>query len=237
MVKLSKEIRFAEVLTKVYGSKFTVGEILFLFTVEHHLDGDDPFPLASRLETFDRPLKLPDDQLCNSLDSLREKLLCVEISNDECEEVGWHKLDSIIKDAGYMPFKKANCLQDLAEHFFPETLGGVSSEKRRYSTPLSLNQTSPKVWSADPCIPFHYEISTSSSTDFGEPTPDQTVVLTTVYLYFRGQFVSSNKGQFRPLRKAKLGDKSVEIPAPCPSNSRALAFQSNSKRYLRSSSR
>lgn len=165
-------IRFAEVLTKIYGSKFTVGEILFLFTVEHHLDGDDPFPLASRLETFDHPLKLPDDQLCNSLDALREKLLCVEISNEECEEVGWHRLESIIRDAGYMPSKKVDHLQGLAEHFFPETLGGVSSEKRRYSTPLSPNLTSPKVWSADPCIPFHYEVSASSSKDSGEQTGD-----------------------------------------------------------------
>jgi hypothetical protein len=146
-------IRFAEVLTKIYASRFTVGEILFLFTVQDHLDGDDPFPVASRLETLDRPLELPDDQLFDSLEALRKKLLCVEVSDQECQEIGWHEIETIIRDAGCSSTTGSDPLQRLGEHFFPETLEhvglGVSLDKRRYSTPLNKTQTSSKIWSAD----------------------------------------------------------------------------------------
>ncbi len=54
-------LRFAEVLSKIYASHFTVGEILFLFTANGALDGDDPFPLPTEEESLDSPLDLPDD--------------------------------------------------------------------------------------------------------------------------------------------------------------------------------
>ena len=54
-------LRFAEVLGKITASEFSIGEILFLFTVDPHLDGDDPFPLQEDNEALDAPLGLPDD--------------------------------------------------------------------------------------------------------------------------------------------------------------------------------
>ena|GEM_PF-3873140 len=71
-------LRFAEILAKIYASKFGVGEILFLFTANDHLDGDDPFPLGDSNESLDFPLDLPDDAKDCSLWALREKLLRVQ---------------------------------------------------------------------------------------------------------------------------------------------------------------
>ena len=67
-------IRFVEVLVKIYTSKFTVGEILFLCTGQRHLEGDDPFPMPSASESHDAPLDLPDDDTL-ALWALRRKLL------------------------------------------------------------------------------------------------------------------------------------------------------------------
>ena len=55
-------LRFAEVLSKIYASDFAVGEMLYLFTADAHLDGDDPFPLQPPNEALDYPLGLPDDE-------------------------------------------------------------------------------------------------------------------------------------------------------------------------------
>ncbi len=73
-------LRFAEVLSKIYASDFSVGELLFLFTVGDHLDGDDPFPLQDENETLDFPLALPDDLDEFSLWALRHKLLEVHVT-------------------------------------------------------------------------------------------------------------------------------------------------------------
>src|SRR5262249_40041551 len=64
-------LRFAEVLVKIYASHFTVGELVFLFTADPHLDGDDPFALDDDEETFDMPLELPDEVRGHSLQHLR----------------------------------------------------------------------------------------------------------------------------------------------------------------------
>ena len=53
-------LRFAEVLAKIYASDFSVGELIYLFTADAHLDGDDPFPLQEENEALDSPLGLPE---------------------------------------------------------------------------------------------------------------------------------------------------------------------------------
>jgi hypothetical protein len=40
--------RVVEVLRMICASDFTIGEIIFLFTLQEHLDGDDPFRLPLR---------------------------------------------------------------------------------------------------------------------------------------------------------------------------------------------
>jgi receptor-binding and translocation channel-forming TcA subunit of Tc toxin/ABC toxin-like protein len=155
-------IRFAEVLAKIYASKFSVGQILFMFTVQDHLDGDDPFPIGPKLEQLDRPLSLPDDEYEFNLEKLREKLLCVDISDEKCKKYGWFELEAIIRNAGYHPgHHEHDILTSLGEHFFPETLEHaghpISAAHRRFCTPLAPKDTSIKMWSSEPCRPFHYQ--------------------------------------------------------------------------------
>jgi hypothetical protein len=54
-------LRFAEILAKIWASKFTVSEILFLFTNGEHLTGDDPFPYTEEPEACKNPLNAPED--------------------------------------------------------------------------------------------------------------------------------------------------------------------------------
>ena len=62
-------------LAKVYASRFSVGELIFLFTADPHLDGDDPFPLQDENEALDAPLGLPDDEPDHALWRLRQEML------------------------------------------------------------------------------------------------------------------------------------------------------------------
>ncbi len=80
-------LRFAEILAKIYASNFSIGEILFLFTVEPHLDGEDPFPLQAPLDAEDLPLGLPDDDHHHSLWQLRRKLLHVDVPDEEVQRM------------------------------------------------------------------------------------------------------------------------------------------------------
>ena len=161
-------IRFVEVLTKIYASNFTVGEILFLFTVREHLNGDDPFPLSSAHESLNRPLSLPDNQIHN-LEALRRKLLDVEVCLDKCESWGWHRIESVIRGIGFTSKKSADGVPDalivFAEHFFPHILEEnghpVGLEQRRFICTLAPSSTSPKMWSVEPCKPFHYAVKTA----------------------------------------------------------------------------
>ncbi|EXA32193.1 hypothetical protein FOVG_16565 [Fusarium oxysporum f. sp. pisi HDV247] len=171
-------LRFAEVLSKICASRFTVGELLFLFTVQDHLGGDDPFPLAPLLETMNKPFSsLPDDEVEWSLEMLRMKLLCTlenkeETLRDEaCDAVDWHRVEAIIRSAGYTSTKppspgspsRPDLLVSLAEHFFPAALERsghkrVDRSRREWTTRLDPSDTSPAMWAAEPCEPFHYRI-------------------------------------------------------------------------------
>jgi hypothetical protein len=67
-------LRFAEILAKVCASEYTVGEILFLFTNDEHLLGDDPFPYTEPSESEEDPLNVSEDYH-DGLWKLREELL------------------------------------------------------------------------------------------------------------------------------------------------------------------
>jgi hypothetical protein len=159
-------IRFAEILSKIWASEFTVGQLLFLFTTQNHLDGEDPFPLANEEEADDDPLEEPEDDKYN-LWELRRELLDVKVSNEEAKCWDWWRIDAEIRAMGYRLHASvttpdtADDLLSLAQHFFPEILEvaghHVPREKRRYSTPLSATDTSPHAWSAPPCGLFHYD--------------------------------------------------------------------------------
>ena len=90
-------LRFAEVLTKIYVSDFTAGEILFLFTADTHLDGDDPFPMQDRNESHDSPLDLPEAEHPHGLWSLRRKLLEPEVFEADEYAWTWHRIVHAMK--------------------------------------------------------------------------------------------------------------------------------------------
>ena len=155
-------IRFVEVLTKLYVSSFTVGEILFLFTTREHLRSDDPFPFTEADESYDDPLNVPEDEEENGLWALRRKLLEVDV--DVCDEDAelwtWPAIDAALHEMGYRPHGEEYSLAYLAEHFFPEILQEhghhVPADKRRFTAPIS-GPTSAQIWQpANGCSPFHY---------------------------------------------------------------------------------
>jgi hypothetical protein len=167
-------IRFIEVLVKIYASDFTVGEIIFLFTTQTHIDGDDPFPMPSSLETVDVPLDLPDDNAWG-LWALRRKLLDVELREEEYESWPWRRIESTILEMqlaySQTSSSTAQSLTQFAEHFFPEMLErlghNVPSQNKQWSTPLPVKDTTTHLWSSEPCWPFHYDPNANTNdSDF-----------------------------------------------------------------------
>ena len=154
-------LRFAEVLAKICASHFGIGEILYLFTADEHLDGDDPFPLQPPNEALDLPLSLPDDDRKNSLWRLQEHLVRVEVGEDEAERWTWARIAaSLREDFGYAPPTAGpDPLASLGQHFFPSVLAAegyaVSPAQHWYRVPLA--GSSEPLWNTPPGGPFHYD--------------------------------------------------------------------------------
>ena len=108
-------------LLKIYLSNFGVGEILFLFTADPHVDGDDPFPLQEHNEALDSPLEIPDDDPEHTLWKLRNTLLAAEVSDDEASQWTWGRIARALHwQFGY---SQAD-VTSLGEHFFPRAVCG-----------------------------------------------------------------------------------------------------------------
>jgi hypothetical protein len=154
-------LRFAEMLAKMYASPFDVGEILYLFTADDHLDGDDPFPLQDRNEALDHPLGLPEDDHAHSLWTLRRKLLAIEVTEEEAREWSWHRIEAVLRqEFGYdVPAGGTDYLTSLGQHFFPSILAHagmpVSTTDRQYR--VSLAAPSPDMWNIPPDGPFRFD--------------------------------------------------------------------------------
>ncbi|WP_445282329.1 Tc toxin subunit A-related protein [Streptomyces sp. DSM 118148] len=168
----SNTLRFAEVLAKLYASDLGVGELLFLFTVQEHAQGDDPFSLPSPNETRDDPLTLPDDDTANSLWRLRERLLAAE----ETDEVwSWTRVDAALRtEFGYTSAPGSDPLYRLGARFFPSLLEDdgivVPVEDRRWSAPLAGSP--PAMWNTPPDGPFRYAADRLTA---GLPLRDEAV--------------------------------------------------------------
>ncbi|KAH8591200.1 hypothetical protein B0O99DRAFT_690810 [Bisporella sp. PMI_857] len=197
-------IRFTEVLAKICASDFTVGEIIFLFTNENHLDGDDPFPLPERSESLDMPLNWPEDD-SHGIWELREKLLCLEIGDEHCDEWSWNKLVDTMQDLGK---KDTASIMAFGEHFFPETLERhghpVSAKARRWSVPLSTSQTTPMMWHAEPCWPFHYECGEQEPESLEEHSGAVFAGQLWIQLPLRDEDVSRKMRNSRQLRDVEI---------------------------------
>jgi hypothetical protein len=148
-------LRFAEILAKIYGSNFSIGEILYLFTADNHLEGEDPFPLQDSNEADESPLGLPDDEHEHSLWKLRRKLLHVHRTEEQESHWTWDRIESsLTHEFGY----PAAEVRKLGEHFFPHTLEeaghAVSQVARRFTGSLPVTT---QTWNAPPTGPFHYD--------------------------------------------------------------------------------
>ena len=172
-------LRFAEILAKIYASDFGVGEILYLFTADDHLDGDDPFPLQETNEALDKPLGLPDDDHEHDLWALRKKLLCAEVTEEEAREWTWHRIDAALRhEFGYdVPSGGTDYLTSLGQHFFPTILEhsglSVATKDRQYR--VNLAAPSPDMWNIPPDGPFRYDnVAKQLWTQF--PLRDKAVV-------------------------------------------------------------
>jgi hypothetical protein len=175
-------LRFVEVLAKIYASRFTTGDIEFLFTVLPHLDGDDPFALQSDNDARDDPLALPDEDPHHSLWELRRALLEVEVDDAELDRWTWPRIDSWLRDElGYNPPAGSDPLTSLAEHAFPNVLErqghSVAPADRRYHTPLAPGATTPGMWNSDPDSPISYvSAAGAGALEATLPLPDKSVV-------------------------------------------------------------
>ncbi|MGA8742244.1 MAG: neuraminidase-like domain-containing protein [Terracidiphilus sp.] len=148
-------LRFAEVLAKIFASRFTIGEVLYLFNADVHLDGEDPFPLQDASEAADSPLGLPDDEDRFSLRALRRKLLDINLEEDD-SPCGWHRIEALLTDD--FGFASSDVTQ-LGERFFPHEMEeaghSVPAAARQFSG--SLAGSSAPMWNAAPGGPFHYD--------------------------------------------------------------------------------
>lgn len=152
-------LRLAEVLAKLYASPFHIGEVLYLFSADAHLDGDDPFPLQTDNEALDFPLALPEDQPGPSLWALREALLSVRVDEQDAEQWTWPRIAAALRDEfGYPPSASGDALQSLGQHFFPH-IAGASAAQRQYRVPLS--GTTALIWNTPLDGPFQYDDGSS----------------------------------------------------------------------------
>ncbi|KAK3192711.1 hypothetical protein K4F52_001065 [Lecanicillium sp. MT-2017a] len=162
-------IRFLEVLSKVYASGFTVGELLFLFTTQKHLRSDDPFPHTEDDESLDDPFNVPEDDKRHGLWSLRRSLLHADVCDSDVEMWTWPRIEAMLHKVGYAPHDgEIYSLQYLAEHFFPEILAefgrSVPDEKRRFSAPISGFSTASTWAPINACSPFFYSVVPESKS-------------------------------------------------------------------------
>ena len=165
-------LRFAEVLAKVYASRFSVGELLYMFTADPPLDGDDPFPLQETNEALDSPLGLPDDEADHALWRLRREMLKpaegdeaeadeadeADEAEDEAEEWPWRRIESALQ--AEFGFAAAD-IAALGEHFFAGVLarGGQpgTPSSARFVTSLAAASTSALMWNDPPDGPLRYD--------------------------------------------------------------------------------
>lgn len=155
----TKTLRFAEILSKIYASNFTVGDLLFLFTASPHLDGDDPFPLQMDNEANDSPFGLPDDEDPDSLWTLRKNLLKVHVGEETIREWTWWRMEnSLREDFGLTDPAE---LLSFGQHFFPGILAAngipVSTTEQRYYAIPAIPGTAPDMWNTPQNGPFRYD--------------------------------------------------------------------------------
>ena len=150
-------------LAKIYASRFSVGELIFLFTGDAHLDGDDPFPLEEENEALDSPLGLPDDEPEFALWRLRREIVEARVSNGEDEEWPWRRIEAALhSDFGFA----SDDVAALGQHFFPGILARsgyhAPPQAARFASDLAQDETSAPMWNTPPDGPLEYDSGPAS---------------------------------------------------------------------------
>ena len=186
-------LRFAEVLLKIYRSRFTVGELLFLYTTDPHLAGDDPFPLQDEAEAASDPFALGDTEPHDteedaegphSLWALRRELRSAAVADDDVREWSWPRITAALRqDLGYVAAATGpDALEELGRHLFAHELERIGMTvpraARRYTVPLAPAETSPLMW-AD--TPFRYD-GTAHELSIELPLRDAEVLAALLHL-------------------------------------------------------
>jgi hypothetical protein len=177
----SHTLRFAEVLSKIYNSHFGIGEILYLFTADPHLAGDDPFPLEDENEAIENPLEHPDDEEQFSLWQLRRKLLDVAPADDAAESWTWPRIVGTLREElGFpAPAGGVDPLYALGAHFFRGVLErygmAVDSKDHRYAEPLA--GSSALMWNTPESPFFYYDGPPASELRVEIPLRDEAVLM------------------------------------------------------------
>jgi len=170
-------LRFAEVLAKIYASRFHSDEFFYLFTTGAQAENANLFPLQGSDDAVEFPLNLPDDEHQHSLWKLRHKLLEARVSDEDVHHWSWNRIETSLREEfGYT----ASAVLNLGQHFFPAAVQSagyqVTAQQRRYSSSLPAAQTTPAMWSTPATGPFQYD-STSGGVLFIQlPLTDKAVI-------------------------------------------------------------
>jgi len=170
-------LRFAEVLAKIYGSRFELHEIFYLFTTGAHSEGGYLFPPQGDVAALEYPLNIPDDEHRHSLSRLRHKLLEVEVSDEDVSHWTWNRIETALREE--FRYDAAAVLQ-FGRHFFPTTLQAsgylVDAQQRRFSSALAATQTTPGMWSTPASGPFQYDNTAGGALFMQLPLADVAVI-------------------------------------------------------------
>ncbi|SIO38875.1 hypothetical protein SAMN05444722_1828 [Rhodovulum sp. ES.010] len=170
-------LRMAELLAKIYASRFQVGELLFLFTTDPQLQGGDPYPAQTDNESGDLSFEVPDNEVENGLLALRHKLRAVEVDTEEASAWSWARIGATLVETYGLPEGDPRWAE-LGTHFFPEILEGegetVASADRVYRQALPAGATSAAMWNT-PQGPFRY-ISSTQELEISVPLVDADVI-------------------------------------------------------------
>ncbi len=170
-------LRFAEVVAKIYASRFHSDELFYLCTTGPHSEADRLFPPQGNDDAIEFPLNLPDDEQHHSLWKLRHKLLEVDISDDDVHPWTWNRIETTLREEfGYA----AADLLAFGQHFFPGIVQSagyqVTAQQRRYSSSLPAGQTTPGMWSTPATGPFQYDPTSGGALFIQLPLTDKAVI-------------------------------------------------------------
>jgi len=169
-------LRFAEVLAKLYASRFHIDETFYLFTTGAKSEAGNLFPLQGNDDALEFPLNLPEDEHHHSLWKLRHKLLEVQVSDEDVHRWSWNRIETGLREE--FGYQAADVLA-FGRHFFPSTVQSagyqVDAQQRRYSSNLAPAQTTPGMWSTPADGPFQYD-ATAGALFIQLPLTDKAVI-------------------------------------------------------------